>query len=411
MNTLSFIPKKYVINSPVTALSFDEQMFLIMKWARMKESRIVCLANVHMLIEAYKEKQFNLILEAADLVTSDGMPLVWMLKLLGIRNQERIAGMDVFLRLCELCSSCKISLFFLGSKTEVLEKIRHRLNQDFPNLSIAGMESLPFRTLSETEDEALIQRINNSGAGIVMVCLGCPKQEYWMMQHRHKITAVMLGVGAVFSVYAGIQRRAPSLIRNYGFEWFYRLIQEPSRLWRRYYSTIPSFLLLALQQIIEEFNSLNSEKLKNNYQKNSDTCKFSDKELNSSQLLRIGEILLRQNLLSPFSLSQALNQQMLQKKKIGEILIEKGYISQEELKYHLHNQTIKLGDLLIKHKVISERKLQSILNHQEFSPKKLGEIMVQRKIISAEQLGKFLQEQYLRRQGLWLNSQQQAVEY
>jgi N-acetylglucosaminyldiphosphoundecaprenol N-acetyl-beta-D-mannosaminyltransferase len=112
------------------------------------------------------------------------------------------------------------------------------------------MEPLPFRPLTQAEDEALIQKIHESGAGLVFVSLGCPKQEYWMAQHKNKIQAVMLGVGGVFPVYAGLHKRAPRRVREWGLEWLYRLIQEPRRLWKRYFETIPPFMWLAIKQLL-----------------------------------------------------------------------------------------------------------------------------------------------------------------
>lgn len=239
-----------VIDSPVTALSLKDQIEVILNWAKNFESRTVCVANVHMLMEAHKKAHFSTVLKAADLVTPDGMPLVWMMKLMGANWQNRVAGMDILLSLCHLAPKKSISCFFLGSTTEILEKMKEEIKDNFPDLQIAGMESLPFRPLTEEEDEAIVQKINRSGAGIVLVSLGCPKQEYWIDQHKGKIHAVMIGLGGAFPVFAGLHKRAPLWIRNMGLEWFYRLIQEPRRLWHRYLTTIPPFLLLALAQLI-----------------------------------------------------------------------------------------------------------------------------------------------------------------
>jgi len=128
--------------------------------------------------------------------------------------------------------------------------MRKRLESEFPNLQIAGMEPLPFRLLTEVEDDAFIQKINRSGAGLVFVALGCPKQEYWMAQHRGKIQAVMIGLGGVFPIYAGIKKRASYWMQKFGLEWFYRLIQEPRRLWHRYWHTNIIFIGLALKQLL-----------------------------------------------------------------------------------------------------------------------------------------------------------------
>lgn len=239
-----------VIGSPVTAAPFDVQIEMMLGWATNHASKVVCVANVHMLTEAHWHPEFSSVLKNADMVTPDGMPLVWMLKLMGARDQNRVAGMDILFSLCKLTPQRNISIFFLGSEPEILEKMSKKLNCEFPNLQIAGMEPLPFRPLTRAEDEALIQKIHNSGCGIVLVSLGCPKQEYWMNQHKDKIQAVMIGVGGVFPVYAGIVKRAPLWMRNLGLEWFYRLVQEPRRLWKRYGTTIPPFIWLALKQLL-----------------------------------------------------------------------------------------------------------------------------------------------------------------
>lgn len=245
-----FLPTQKVLDFPITALRFDDQIQTILKWASTRESKIVCVANVHMLMEAHWNPEFANVLKNADLVTPDGMPLVWMMRQMGVHYQDRVAGMDIFLALCQLAKILNLSVFFLGSQIEILSQMRKRLDQEFPQLKIAAMEPLPFRPLTEIEDEALIQKINSSGAGIVLVSLGCPKQENWMAQHKGKIQAVMIGVGGVFPVYAGIQKRAPLIVRNLGLEWLYRWIQEPRRLWGRYIKTIPPFMWLATKQLL-----------------------------------------------------------------------------------------------------------------------------------------------------------------
>ena len=248
--TQGLIKTYSILKTDVTALCLKEQVFLITEWATERTSKFVSVANVHTLMEAYYNPQFTEALHKADLVTADGMPLVWMLRAMGATTQDRVAGMDLFLRLCKLASLNQISVFFLGSEKHILKRIRERLEIEFPRLKIAGMEPLPFRPLTSHEDDAIIQNINNSGTGLLFICLGCPKQELWMAEHKHKINAVMIGVGAVFAVYAGIYQRAPNWIRESGLEWLYRLIQEPQRLWPRYSRTIPLFIYLALLQLI-----------------------------------------------------------------------------------------------------------------------------------------------------------------
>lgn len=243
-------PALNVVGSPVTALPFKKQIKTILDWGSEGLSKVVCVANVHMLTEAYWHPELSSVLQNADLVTPDGMPLVWMMKLLGASQQDRVAGMDIFLALGELAPEQNVKIFFLGSESKILDKMRVELEQKFPQLQIAGMEPLPFRPLTPQEDAAIVEQINQSGAGIVLVSLGCPKQEHWMHQHKNKVQAVMIGLGGVFPVLAGLQKRAPMWIRQLGLEWLYRLIQEPRRLWSRYKTTIPPFVWLALKQLL-----------------------------------------------------------------------------------------------------------------------------------------------------------------
>jgi N-acetylglucosaminyldiphosphoundecaprenol N-acetyl-beta-D-mannosaminyltransferase len=247
----TLIPSIEVIDSPITALTFEDQVNVILDWAQNQTSKVVCVANTHMLIEAYRSPELKTALRKADLVTPDGMPLVWMMKLLGLQNQNRVAGMDIFLATCQAASHQNLSVFCVGSQSKILEKMKVRLEQEFPALHIAGMNPLPFRPMTRKEDEDLIERINASGASIIFVSLGCPKQEIWMAKKAGKIHAVMIGIGGVFPVYAGIQKRAPRWVRESGLEWLYRLLQEPKRLWTRYRNTIPPFLYLAARQLFQ----------------------------------------------------------------------------------------------------------------------------------------------------------------
>lgn len=245
------LKKQSVIGFPVTSETFETQIDTILGWAQQRLSKIVCVANVHMLIEAKFHIGFASILHRADMLTPDGMPLAWVVSWMNKRRQDRVAGMDILLSLCRKARQANVSLFFLGSTPDVLEKMQTRLNQEYPDLPIAGIEDLPFRPLTYAEDMELVDRINQSGAGIVLLSLGCPKQERWINAHKNKINAVMIGVGGVFPVFAGMQSWAPAWVRNNGLEWLYRLIQEPHRLWQRYATTIPLFLLLAAKQIIK----------------------------------------------------------------------------------------------------------------------------------------------------------------
>jgi N-acetylglucosaminyldiphosphoundecaprenol N-acetyl-beta-D-mannosaminyltransferase len=245
------IPTIDIIGSQITALSLQDQINTMVKWGQSKLSKVVCIANVHMLIEAHYNPFFGAVLQNADLVTPDQMPLVWMLRFLGVGHQDRVAGIDVLEGVCRLAQETGVGVYFLGSQDSILEEMKPRLNRDFPKLKISGITSLPFRPLTDEEDRTLVHTLNQSGAGIVFVSLGCPKQETWMSQHKGQVSAVMIGLGGAFPVYAEIHKRAPKVIREAGLEWFYRLINEPRRLWKRYVTTIPLFVWLVSKQLLE----------------------------------------------------------------------------------------------------------------------------------------------------------------
>ena len=391
------IPKKKVINTPVTCVPFDEQMMLILRWAKTRASKAVCLANVHMLMEAERNASYREVLHRADLVTPDGKPLVMMLRRLGILHQNQVAGMDVFEHLCDLAEKASISVYFLGSTPEILDKMKQRIHQEYPILKVAGMKSIPFMSVDEiraSKDRDLIEEVNRSGAGIVFVCLGCPKQEVWMSQYQGSINGVMIGVGAVFAMYAGLTPRAPHLIQHAGMEWLYRLVQEPRRLWHRYSSTIPPFLYLATKQLMEPgvAQSLFSG---TNMNMDVESLDFSP--------AKIGNILMRQNILSAEELERALLEQQLNPDlKLGEILLRSNSLSLPQLKFYLKNQNVKFGELLVHKKILKPDNLQELLSLQNNANNRLGKIIVEQKNIPETQIEDILIEQYLRRQGLFL---------
>lgn len=361
-----YLPSKRVLNSAITALRLEDQMGTILKWASCHESRMVCVANVHMVMEAYWEPKFAQILHNADLVTPDGMPLVWMLKKMGV-PQDRVAGMDILLRLCQLAPEENISVFFLGSDEPTLSRIGNRLTQDFPKLQVAGLRSLPFRPLTPEEDDAVIKEINDSGAGIVFVSLGCPKQERFMAQHRGKIKAVMLGVGAVFPLYAGQQTRAPLWVRESGLEWFYRLVQEPNRLWKRYSQTIPPFVLLATKQLLIE----------------------SQQDQLSSRLPMyrpVGQTLIEAGLLSTEQVRMILQTQAEgTKQRFGEILAQQNWLKPETVDFFaeeiprlaIKQQKKPIGYYLKSAALLNDDQIQIILKQQQDSRLRFGELAVQ----------------------------------
>lgn len=230
--------------------SYTETTQQVMGWARAGESRYICVANVHMLMEAYDLPDFRTMINAADIVTPDGMPLVWVMRLKGFPHQERVYGPTLMLKVIEMAAAEKIPVGLLGGTPQVLEQLNFNLKQKFPLLDIAFSFSPPFRPSTRSDDDQLVSLIRSSGARILFVGLGCPKQERWMAEHRDKIQTVMIGVGAAFDFHAGKKRQAPAWLQSLGLEWLFRLLQEPGRLWRRYFLNNPRFLILIILELL-----------------------------------------------------------------------------------------------------------------------------------------------------------------
>lgn len=244
------LPGGRVLGAFINAVSWDEAITAIHQWAARRESRYVCICNVHSVVTARSNRDFCRVIGEADMNTPDGAPVAWMLRRLGYPAQERINGPDLMLRYCAHAERTGESIFLYGGRIETLLLLEQRLKEDFPSLRIAGMHSPPFRKSTEEEDREIVEKINNSGASTVWVSLGCPKQEQWMADHRGRIKAVMIGVGAAFDYHAGTVRRAPLWMQTRGLEWLHRLCSEPSRLWKRYLVTNSIFVGLALHQLL-----------------------------------------------------------------------------------------------------------------------------------------------------------------
>ena len=214
-------------------------------------SSFVCVANVHMLIESVLDSKFSDVVNQADIVTPDGVPITWALRLLQGIKQDRVAGMDLLPDLLVKCSSENLPVYFYGGTQTMLDKTDEFVKRNYPDLKVAGMYSPPFRKLTDAEDQEIVDTINDSGAKIVFVVLGCPKQEKWMASMKGRINALMIGIGGALPVMVGMQKRAPKWIQNAGMEWGYRLAQDPKRLAKRYFVTNSIFIYLLVFEKIK----------------------------------------------------------------------------------------------------------------------------------------------------------------
>jgi N-acetylglucosaminyldiphosphoundecaprenol N-acetyl-beta-D-mannosaminyltransferase len=238
-----------ILGTFIDALDWNSALLRISAWSAHRESRYVCICNVHSVVTARQDAAFGQVVAEADMATPDGAPVAWMLRKQGFAGQQRINGPDLMWRYCEQAARRNESIFLYGGSDATLAILQARLLETFPGLRIAGSISPPFRRLTVEEDAADVERINASGAGTVWVSLGCPKQEKWMAAHRGRINAVMIGVGAAFDYHAGTIRRAPLWMQRRGLEWLHRLCSEPGRLWKRYLVTNTLFVVGAIKQL------------------------------------------------------------------------------------------------------------------------------------------------------------------
>ena len=238
-----------VLGAQIDAVAWPQTLALIAHWAQQRESRVVCFCNAHSVVTTGRDMRFANAIQQADLALPDGAPVAWLMRRTGHPEQARISGPDVMWHCLEDAARCGCSVYFLGSRAATLEALCQTLAVKLPTLHIAGTESPPFRAITEAENSAIAERIHASGASLVFVGLGCPKQELWMDSQRGHIPAVMLGVGAAFDFHAGRFQRAPSWMRGMGLEWLHRLLTEPRRLAGRYIHTNSVFIVGAIRQL------------------------------------------------------------------------------------------------------------------------------------------------------------------
>jgi N-acetylglucosaminyldiphosphoundecaprenol N-acetyl-beta-D-mannosaminyltransferase len=214
-------------------------------------ARYICVTSVHGVMLARADATVKHVLNRADIATPDGMPLVWALRSFGSANQKRVYGPNLMLAICEDAAKRGYRIFLYGGREEYTPLLRGNLIERFPALRIAGCYSPPFRPLTPIEEEDVQAMIRQSDADLILVGISTPKQDLWMHAHLESFPGVvMIGVGAAFDFHAGRVKQAPGWVQNAGLEWFFRLLMEPSRLWKRYLFVTPWFLpLWAMQKL------------------------------------------------------------------------------------------------------------------------------------------------------------------
>lgn len=244
------LDSRSVLGTRVDATSYEDASRRVVRWAGEGRSACVCVAATHLVMEAFDSETIREYVNTADLVTPDGRPLVWALKALGVGGASQVRGTDLTTHVLARAAREDVPIGLYGGTPESLEELVRVLATRFSGIRIVCRISPPFRPLTPTEDEAVIEEIVVSGARILFVGIGCPKQERWMFEHKGSVPAVMLGVGAAFDFYTGRVRQAPRWMQTAGLEWVYRLMMDPRRLWKRYAKHNLRFAGLFLLQLL-----------------------------------------------------------------------------------------------------------------------------------------------------------------
>lgn len=251
-----------VLGVPVDAVQTPDVIQRMERWILQKSAgRYIAVTNVHGVIEAQRDGTFKQTLDSADMVIPDGMPLVWFGRRNGFDMPQRVCGPDLFESFCRETHTKSYAHFLYGGARGVPEVLAEVLKRRFPGVRIAGTYSPPFRPMTREEDQQAVEMINRSDADVLWVGLGCPKQERWMYEHRHRLTVpVVVGVGAAFDFLSGRLPRVPRMMGDHGLEWLYRLWREPRRLWRRHLVNYSSFVYYWLREMLPRGDPLKADR-------------------------------------------------------------------------------------------------------------------------------------------------------
>jgi N-acetylglucosaminyldiphosphoundecaprenol N-acetyl-beta-D-mannosaminyltransferase len=246
------IEKFSVLGVKVDAVQIPDVILRMRDWiARGERSHCIAVTGMHGVMEAHHSAEFRSVLDDADLVVPDGMPLVWFGRIRGHSLRRRVYGPELMQRFCQETAGCGYRHFIFGGDAGVPEQVAGKLRALCPEIHIVGADSPSFRALTPEEDAAVVQRINDAAPDALWIGLGTPKQERWMRKHRDLLhVPVMVGVGAAFDFLASRKRQAPSWMQEHGLEWLFRLQQEPRRLWKRYLVGGSEFVFLAALELL-----------------------------------------------------------------------------------------------------------------------------------------------------------------
>ncbi len=238
-----------ILGVNVNAIDYQAATQMVVRAAKEQRGLSVTALAVHGVMSGVCDRVHQYRLNQFDLVCPDGQPVRWALnRLYGCKLIDRVYGPNLTIEICQSAAKAKLPIYLFGTTDEMLFAFKENLVARFSALQIAGMRASRFRHLSTTERDALVQEIRQSGAKICFVGLGCPRQEIFAYEMRDRLAMPVIAVGAAFAFHAGALQQAPTWIQKYGLEWAFRLTREPRRLWKRYATTNPAFVVLLCLQ-------------------------------------------------------------------------------------------------------------------------------------------------------------------
>lgn len=248
MRAVDAVTRVPILNGSFDPLTLSQTVDRMMDMARSGARGYVCTVNVAILMMMRADPRLQTFIDGAALIVADGQPLIWVSSWLGKRLPERVTGIDLIETVCDRAQNTGVGVYFLGARREIINAAADQLKSRYPDLKVAGVDDGYF---TDEEARGRAEAISRSGANILIVAMGVPRQEHFLEQHLDKTGVnVAMGVGGSFDVLAGLRSRAPHWIQKIGFEWLYRLAQEPGRLWRRYFSTNLQFLKLISGELL-----------------------------------------------------------------------------------------------------------------------------------------------------------------
>jgi len=236
---------------PVSAINLGAACEILDGWIKERKKSYVCVAPVSTIVDSHSDAEYRKVINGADMITPDGMPLVWVGKLKGYKEIGRTYGPDLMLALCGKGQEKGYKHYLYGGTENTCSLLKNVLKSKFPNIDVVGEYAPPLIPQYAQEDKGVVDEINRLSPDVLWVGLGSPKQDYWMRHHRSKLNVpVMVGVGAAFDFIAGTKKQAPIWMRKSGLEWLFRLCIEPRRLWRRYLIGNTQFVYLLIKHVI-----------------------------------------------------------------------------------------------------------------------------------------------------------------